>query len=51
MRQTGVACAPRRRRRTVNQAKGKLENDQQSITIDTNDQLFQAKSYRHIIVA
>ncbi len=36
---------------TVNQAKGNLENDQQSITIDTNDQLFQAKSYRHIIVA
>jgi hydrophobe/amphiphile efflux-1 (HAE1) family protein len=36
---------------TVNQAKGNLENDQQSITIDTNDQLFQAKSYRHVIVA
>jgi len=36
---------------TVNQAKGNLENDQQSITIDTNDQLFQAKSYGHVIVA
>ena len=36
---------------TVNQAKGNLENDQQSITIDTNDQLFQAKSYGQILVA
>jgi len=36
---------------TVNQAKGNLENEHQSITIDTNDQLFHAPAYRNIIVA
>ncbi len=36
---------------TVNQAKGNLENDHQSVTIDTNDQLFHAGGYRNIIVA
>jgi hydrophobe/amphiphile efflux-1 (HAE1) family protein len=36
---------------TVNQAKGNLENEHQSITLDTNDQLFQARAYRNIIVA
>jgi hydrophobe/amphiphile efflux-1 (HAE1) family protein len=36
---------------TVDQAKGNLENDHQSVTIDTNDQLFHAGGYRNIIVA
>jgi multidrug efflux pump subunit AcrB len=36
---------------TVNQAKGNLENEHQSITLDTNDQLFHAPAYRNIIVA
>jgi hydrophobe/amphiphile efflux-1 (HAE1) family protein len=36
---------------TVNQAKGNLENEHRSITIDTNDQLFHAPGYRNIIVA
>ena len=36
---------------TVNQAKGNLENEHKSITIDTNDQLFHAAGYRNIIVA
>ena len=36
---------------TVDQAKGNLENDHQSITLDTNDQLFNAGAYRNIIVA
>jgi hydrophobe/amphiphile efflux-1 (HAE1) family protein len=36
---------------TVNQAKGNLENENQSITIDTNDQLFHAPAYADIIVA
>ena len=36
---------------TVNQAKGNLENEHQSITLDTNDQLFHAAAYRNIIVA
>jgi hydrophobe/amphiphile efflux-1 (HAE1) family protein len=36
---------------TVDQAKGNLENDHQSITIDTNDQLFHAGGYRNIIIA
>ncbi len=36
---------------TLNQAKGNIENDHQSFTIDTNDQLFQASTYRQVIVA
>ncbi len=36
---------------TVNQAKGNLENAHQPITIDTNDQIFDAAGYRNIIVA
>ncbi len=36
---------------TINQAKGNLENEHRSITIDTNDQLFHAAGYRNIIVA
>ncbi len=36
---------------TVNQAKGNLENDNLSVMIDTNDQLFKADSYKNIIVA
>ncbi len=36
---------------TLNQAKGNFENEHQSFTIDTNDQLFQASTYRQIIVA
>ncbi|GEP56678.1 multidrug efflux RND transporter permease subunit [Reyranella soli] len=36
---------------TVNQAKGNIENEHKSITIDTNDQLFHAAGYRNIIVA
>ena len=36
---------------TLNQAKGNIENDHQSFTIDTNDQLFQASTYRQVIIA
>ena len=36
---------------TVNQPKGNLENERQSLTIDTNDQLFNAEGYRNVIVA
>ena len=36
---------------TLNQAKGNFENEHQSFTIDTNDQLFQASTYKQIIVA
>ena len=36
---------------TLNQAKGNIENSHQSFTLDTNDQLFQASTYRQIIVA
>jgi hydrophobe/amphiphile efflux-1 (HAE1) family protein len=36
---------------TLNQAKGNIENNHQSFTLDTNDQLFQASTYRQIIVA
>ena len=36
---------------TVNQAKGNLENDHQSVMLDTNDQLFNADAYKNIIVA
>ncbi|MBY0317969.1 MAG: multidrug efflux RND transporter permease subunit [Reyranella sp.] len=36
---------------TVNQAKGNIENEHRSITLDTNDQLFHAPGYRNIIVA
>jgi hydrophobe/amphiphile efflux-1 (HAE1) family protein len=36
---------------TVNQAKGNLENDNLSVMIDTNDQLFKADAYKNIIVA
>jgi hydrophobe/amphiphile efflux-1 (HAE1) family protein len=36
---------------SVNQAKGNIENDQQSFMLDTNDQLFNAAAYRNIIVA
>ncbi len=36
---------------SVNQAKGNIENDQQSFMLDTNDQLFNAAAYKNIIVA
>ena len=36
---------------SVNQAKGNIENDEQSFMLDTNDQLFNAAAYRNIIVA
>ncbi|SJZ73748.1 multidrug efflux pump [Enhydrobacter aerosaccus] len=36
---------------TLNLAKGNLENDNLSIMLDTNDQLFQASAYNNIIVA
>ena len=36
---------------TINQAKGNLESKHQSLTLDTNDQLFGAVGYRDIIVA
>ncbi|MBV8393452.1 MAG: efflux RND transporter permease subunit, partial [Alphaproteobacteria bacterium] len=36
---------------TINQAKGNLENENLSIMIDTNDQLFKADAYKNIIVA
>ncbi|HLG46944.1 MAG TPA: multidrug efflux RND transporter permease subunit [Reyranella sp.] len=36
---------------TVNQAKGNLENENQSVMLDTNDQLFNADAYKNIIVA
>ena len=36
---------------TVDQAKGNIENENQSFTLDTNDQLFNASTYRQIIVA
>ena len=36
---------------TLNQAKGNLENENQSIMLDTNDQLFNAEAYKNIIVA
>src|SRR5471030_991135 len=36
---------------TVNQAKGNMENENLSVMIDTNDQLFQASAYKNIIVA
>jgi hydrophobe/amphiphile efflux-1 (HAE1) family protein len=36
---------------TVDQAKGTLEGRFQSLTLDTNDQLYGAKGYRDIIVA
>jgi hydrophobe/amphiphile efflux-1 (HAE1) family protein len=36
---------------TVEQAKGNLEGPNQTVTLDTNDQLFNAKSFSNIIVA
>src|SRR5882757_209509 len=36
---------------SVNQAKGNIENDQQSFMLDTNDQLFNAAAYKNIIIA
>ena len=36
---------------TVNQAKGNMENENLSVMIDTNDQLFTADAYKNIIVA
>jgi hydrophobe/amphiphile efflux-1 (HAE1) family protein len=36
---------------TLNQAKGNLESENQSIMLDTNDQLFNAEAYKNIIVA
>jgi hydrophobe/amphiphile efflux-1 (HAE1) family protein len=36
---------------TINQAKGNLENENLSVMIDTNDQLFKADAYKDIIVA
>jgi hydrophobe/amphiphile efflux-1 (HAE1) family protein len=36
---------------TLNEPKGTLEGDQQTLTIDTNDQLFNAQAYGNVIVA
>src|SRR5258708_1529772 len=36
---------------STNQPKGNLENAHQSIALDTNDQLFDASSFRNVIVA
>src|SRR5437868_1703786 len=36
---------------TVDQPKGNLENAHQQVTIDTNDQLFNAEAYKNVIVA
>jgi hydrophobe/amphiphile efflux-1 (HAE1) family protein len=36
---------------TLDEPKGNLENEHQQITIDTNDQLFDAQSFRDVIVA
>jgi multidrug efflux pump subunit AcrB len=36
---------------TLNQAKGNIENDNLSVMLDTNDQLFNAEAYKNIIVA
>ncbi len=36
---------------TGDQAKGNLENAHQQVTIDTNDQLFNADAYKNVIVA
>ena len=36
---------------TLDEPKGNLENEHQQITIDTNDQLFDAQSFRNVIVA
>ena len=36
---------------TVNNPKGEIEGEHQSIALDTNDQLFDAKSYGNIIIA
>jgi len=36
---------------TLDEPKGNLENNHQQITIDTNDQLFDAESFRNVIVA
>jgi hydrophobe/amphiphile efflux-1 (HAE1) family protein len=35
---------------TVNQAKGNMENENLSVMIDTNDQLFKADAYKNIVV-
>jgi multidrug efflux pump subunit AcrB len=36
---------------TPDEPKGNLENEHQQVTIDTNDQLFDAESFRDVIVA
>ncbi len=36
---------------TLDEPKGNLENSHQSLTLDTNDQLFDAKSFGNVIVA
>ena len=36
---------------TLDEPKGNLENKHQQVTIDTNDQLFNAESFRNVIVA
>jgi len=36
---------------TVDQPKGNLENAHQQVTIDTNDQLFNADAYKNVIIA
>ena len=36
---------------SVNQPKGNLENAHQAVTLDTNDQLYDAKSFNNVIVA
>ncbi|HXW27452.1 MAG TPA: efflux RND transporter permease subunit, partial [Xanthobacteraceae bacterium] len=36
---------------TINEPKGNLEGAHQQVTIDTNDQLFNAQSFRNVIVA
>ena len=36
---------------SVNQPKGNLENAHQAVTLDTNDQLYDAKSFNNVIIA
>ena len=36
---------------TLDEPKGNLEGEQQQLTIDTNDQLFNAQGYRNVIIA
>ena len=44
-------CAPRSPTATVNRPKGNLEGAHQTVTLDTNDQLFDAAAFDNVIVA